>query len=58
MAGIRPPDNAAPAVLSESTEGANVHYLFSVRNMFTDQSVFFYITQPKDKNINPGLRLT
>ena len=60
MAGIRPPDNAAPAVLSESTEGANVHHLFSVRNMFTDQSVFFYITQPKDKKhqSRPAIDLT
>jgi hypothetical protein len=34
MAGKFPPDNAARAVLPESFDGSNVHYLFFVRNMF------------------------
>jgi len=34
MASIRPPDNAATAAAPESTGKGNVHYLFSVRNMF------------------------
>jgi len=34
MAGIRASDNAATAAAPESTEEANVPFLFSVRNMF------------------------
>jgi hypothetical protein len=34
MAGIRPPDNAASPHRRNQLKASNVHYLFSVRNMF------------------------
>src|SRR5690349_3037592 len=34
MAGIRPPDNAASPHRRNRLKASNVHYLFSVRNMF------------------------
>jgi len=62
MAGIRPSDNAATAAAPESTEEANVPYLFSVRNMFFSGKRVWPVLTPRGQfwnrnwpNFIPGM---